>query len=97
MSPGLAERLRYLLEALDPPIHDLFEALALGATLDADVLGALLATDPAGPTDTADEPVPPMLSERELEVGRFILAGLTHKQIGARLFVSAKTSSITPA
>jgi DNA-binding NarL/FixJ family response regulator len=33
----------------------------------------------------------PLLSERELEVGRLILAGLTHKQIGARLFISAKT------
>jgi DNA-binding NarL/FixJ family response regulator len=44
---------------------------------------------PAG--DPAEEPVAPMLSDRELEVGRLILAGLTHKQIGARLFISAKT------
>jgi DNA-binding NarL/FixJ family response regulator len=43
------------------------------------------------PESTQDEPVTPMLSERELEVGRLILAGLTHKQIGARLFISAKT------
>ncbi|MGB3443295.1 MAG: ATP-binding protein, partial [Actinophytocola sp.] len=54
VSPGLAERLRYLLEALDPPIHDLLEALALGAPLDADVLGALLTTAPAGLTDTVE-------------------------------------------
>ena len=54
VSPGLAERLRYLIEALDPLIHDLLEALALGAPLDADVLAALLGTDPAGLTDTVE-------------------------------------------
>ena len=49
------------------------------------------------PADTAVQPSPasrttaPLLSEREVEVGRLILAGLTHKQIGARLFISAKT------
>jgi DNA-binding CsgD family transcriptional regulator len=32
-----------------------------------------------------------VLSERELEVGQLILAGLTHKQVGERLFISAKT------
>jgi ATP/maltotriose-dependent transcriptional regulator MalT len=32
-----------------------------------------------------------ILSERELEVGQLILTGLTHKQIGERLFISAKT------
>jgi DNA-binding CsgD family transcriptional regulator len=32
-----------------------------------------------------------ILSERELEVSQLILAGLTHKQIGERLFISAKT------
>ncbi|MDL5154365.1 helix-turn-helix transcriptional regulator [Actinomycetospora termitidis] len=31
------------------------------------------------------------LSEREQEVARLVLAGLTHKQIGARLYISAKT------
>ncbi len=49
---------------------------------------------PADSADLADGPAPaaaPLLSERELEVGRLILAGLTHKQIGARLFISAKT------
>lgn len=54
VSPGLAERLRYLLEALEPPIYQLIEALALGAPLDADVLGELLGTDPAGLTDTVE-------------------------------------------
>jgi DNA-binding NarL/FixJ family response regulator len=41
------------------------------------------------PTQTPEHPA--LLSERELEVGRLVLAGLTHKQIGARLFISAKT------
>ncbi|WP_133905089.1 helix-turn-helix domain-containing protein [Actinophytocola oryzae] len=54
VSPGLAERLRYLLEALEPPIYQLIEALALGAPLDADVLAELLGTDPAGLTDTVE-------------------------------------------
>ncbi|WP_018332934.1 helix-turn-helix transcriptional regulator [Actinomycetospora chiangmaiensis] len=31
------------------------------------------------------------LSEREAEVARLVLAGLTHKQIGAQLYISAKT------
>jgi DNA-binding CsgD family transcriptional regulator len=30
-------------------------------------------------------------TERELEIGRYILAGLTYKQIGGRLYLSAKT------
>ena len=32
-----------------------------------------------------------VLSEREREVARLVLAGLTHKQIGTRLYISAKT------
>ncbi|MGH4000064.1 MAG: response regulator transcription factor, partial [Pseudonocardiaceae bacterium] len=32
-----------------------------------------------------------ILSEREREVGQLILTGLTHKQIGERLYISAKT------
>jgi DNA-binding CsgD family transcriptional regulator len=48
-------------------------------------------TDPAGIEPAAEVAAAPLLSERELEVGRLILAGLTHKQIGARLFISAKT------
>jgi DNA-binding NarL/FixJ family response regulator len=52
---------------------------------------------PAAEESAPADPVPPpaaaapLLSERELEVGRLVLAGLTHKQIGARLFISAKT------
>jgi DNA-binding CsgD family transcriptional regulator len=55
---------------------------------------------PAEPADIGEDDVRgeparavavPQLSKRELEVGRLILAGLTHKQIGARLFISAKT------
>lgn len=33
----------------------------------------------------------PVLTERELEVSRLVLAGLTYKQIGKRLFISTKT------
>ncbi len=33
----------------------------------------------------------PVLSERELEVGRLILDGLTYRQIGEQLYISAKT------
>jgi DNA-binding CsgD family transcriptional regulator len=42
-------------------------------------------------------PTPPaaqersILSDREIEVGQLILSGLTYKQIGERLFISAKT------
>jgi DNA-binding CsgD family transcriptional regulator len=32
-----------------------------------------------------------VLTERELEVSRLVLAGLTYKQIGKRLFISTKT------
>ncbi|MCY7341978.1 MAG: LuxR C-terminal-related transcriptional regulator [Pseudonocardia sp.] len=44
----------------------------------------------ARPASSASEDRP-TFSERELEIGRFILAGLTYKQIGERLFISAKT------
>lgn len=54
VSPGLAERLRYLLEGLEPSIYQLIEALALDAPLDEDVLGALLGTDPNNLTDTVE-------------------------------------------
>ncbi len=52
VSPGLAERLRYQLEALDPGIYRLMQAMAVGAALDAEVLAALLDTDPAALTGT---------------------------------------------
>jgi DNA-binding CsgD family transcriptional regulator len=38
----------------------------------------------------AEGPVP-VLSGRELEIGTLVLAGLTYKQIGEQLFISAKT------
>ncbi|RZQ60485.1 LuxR family transcriptional regulator [Amycolatopsis suaedae] len=51
---------------------------------------------PAGPTAPGGAPVPAAgpgarLSERELQVARLVLEGLTYKQVGARLFISAKT------
>lgn len=52
VSPGLAERLRYQLEALDPEIYHLLQAMAVGAALDAEVLNPLLNADPAALTDT---------------------------------------------
>ncbi|MDQ3763593.1 MAG: helix-turn-helix transcriptional regulator, partial [Actinomycetota bacterium] len=52
VSAGLAERLRYQLEVLDPKIYRLLQAMALGAPLDVEVLAPLLDTDPAILTDT---------------------------------------------
>lgn len=50
---------------------------------------------PAGAPDPAAEPADPpaasVLSEREQEIGSLVLAGLTYKQIGEQLFISAKT------
>ncbi|MFN2494819.1 MAG: helix-turn-helix transcriptional regulator, partial [Pseudonocardiaceae bacterium] len=54
VSAGLAERLRYQLEALDPDVYRLLQAMAVGAALDAEVLSALLDTDPAALTDTVE-------------------------------------------
>ncbi|MGH8572774.1 MAG: hypothetical protein ACREX8_09380, partial [Gammaproteobacteria bacterium] len=54
VSAGLAERLRYQLEALDPDVYRLLQALAVGAALDAEMLGPLLDTDPAALTDTVE-------------------------------------------
>jgi DNA-binding CsgD family transcriptional regulator len=60
----------------------------------------------AGGRDDSPEPMPPsrpaavsagglggpaMLSDREREVAELILTGLTYRQIGERLFISAKT------
>jgi DNA-binding CsgD family transcriptional regulator len=42
--------------------------------------------------DAAPTAAPPsVLSERELEVGTLVLDGLTHKEIGAQLYISPKT------
>jgi DNA-binding CsgD family transcriptional regulator len=50
---------------------------------------------PAGPLPTSRPAAAPgnapMLSEREREVAELILTGLTYRQIGERLFISAKT------
>jgi DNA-binding NarL/FixJ family response regulator len=54
VSAGLAERLRYQLEALDPEIYRLLQAMAVGAALDTEVLGPLLDADPAALTDTVE-------------------------------------------
>ncbi|MDN5932224.1 MAG: helix-turn-helix transcriptional regulator, partial [Pseudonocardia sp.] len=43
-----------------------------------------------GPAAAAPGPDSP-LTGREQEIGRLILAGLTYKQIGQRLYISAKT------
>ncbi|MEV0677759.1 helix-turn-helix transcriptional regulator [Actinosynnema sp. NPDC050436] len=43
------------------------------------------------PDAPADPRPGPPLSDRELEVAELVVAGLTHKQIGERLFISAKT------
>lgn len=39
----------------------------------------------------ADAPGAPRLSERELQVAELVVAGMTYKQVGDRLFISAKT------
>ena len=54
VSPGLAERLRYLLEGLDPRIYEVLEAMALGAPLDAEVFCPLLGADAADLADTVE-------------------------------------------
>jgi DNA-binding CsgD family transcriptional regulator len=54
VSPGLAERLRYMLEALDPRIYALLEAMAFGTPLDAEILCALLETDLPSLADTVE-------------------------------------------
>ncbi len=52
--------------------------------------------NPATPTSTTPASThhstePPPLSDREREVAELVLAGLTYKQVGKRLFISAKT------
>lgn len=60
----------------------------------ADPAPVAAATADPGPTgaNTAPPPVDPrMLSEREREVAELMLLGLTYREIGARLYISAKT------
>jgi DNA-binding CsgD family transcriptional regulator len=45
---------------------------------------------PRAVPETADSDAD-LLSEREKEVAELVLAGLTYKQVGKRLFISAKT------
>jgi DNA-binding CsgD family transcriptional regulator/tetratricopeptide (TPR) repeat protein len=47
--------------------------------------------DVPDPQSTARPAAAPMLSEREREVAELVLTGLTYRQIGQRLFISAKT------
>ncbi|MCS7477663.1 LuxR C-terminal-related transcriptional regulator [Umezawaea endophytica] len=47
--------------------------------------------DAASPTCPQSDRPGPDLSDRELEVAELVVAGLTHRQIGERLFISAKT------
>jgi DNA-binding CsgD family transcriptional regulator len=52
------------------------------------------ATAPDGRHDPASAPVTEttaILSEREREVAELVLLGLTYREIGARLYISAKT------
>lgn len=51
---------------------------------------ALHVDSPQSPEPVADAPQADF-TERELEIGRHVLAGLTYKQIGSRLYLSAKT------
>jgi DNA-binding CsgD family transcriptional regulator len=53
-----------------------------------------LSVRPAGgPTDGAEAGLAPGagLTERELEIGRLVLAGRTHREIGGQLYISPKT------
>jgi DNA-binding CsgD family transcriptional regulator len=43
---------------------------------------------PAGPPDSVDGPA---LSERERQVAELVVAGMTYRQVGDQLFISAKT------
>jgi DNA-binding CsgD family transcriptional regulator len=49
------------------------------------------AADAEGAAEPAAESTDGTLSEREREVAELVLAGLTYKQIGEQLFISAKT------
>ena len=49
-------------------------------------------TDPVpGPADEATPPAAGRLSAREREVAELVVAGVTYREIGSRLFISAKT------
>ena len=51
-----------------------------------------LPTGETGPAAPGDEPpAERVLSDREQEVARLVLDGLTHKEVGAQLYISPKT------
>lgn len=52
-----------------------------------DVTAPKTATEPAAPAEATEGP----LSDREREVAALVLEGMTYKQIGEQLFISAKT------
>ncbi|GAA2565512.1 helix-turn-helix transcriptional regulator [Pseudonocardia hydrocarbonoxydans] len=58
-----------------------------GATAALPDVPAVADRDAAGPGPVPDT----RLTDREQEIGRLILAGLTYKQVGQRLYISAKT------
>ncbi|QJY46343.1 helix-turn-helix transcriptional regulator [Pseudonocardia broussonetiae] len=68
-------------------LHAVARALQGGGPVPAEP-GEAPAPDPATTAPPADAGA---LTEREREIGRLILTGLTYKQIGQRLFISAKT------
>ena len=61
-------------------------AMQVGAPVSAAPPAAVLADAPE-PEDLGEGP----LSDREREVAKLVLEGLTYKQVGERLFISAKT------
>ena len=54
VSPGLAERLRPQVDALEPAVHGLLEAMAVGASLEGATLSAVLDTDEADLVDIVE-------------------------------------------
>jgi DNA-binding CsgD family transcriptional regulator len=97
---GLGWEAARLLGRAAPLVPERRAAAALHAVARALAPGAAPETAEPGPAEEPgpDEPPPPaaaadtsVFSERELEIGRLILAGLTYKQIGPRLYISAKT------
>lgn len=68
----------------------------LGAARAMQAGGPVTAAPSSGPVPQADAPEPEdlgegPLSDREREVAKLVLEGLTYKQVGERLFISAKT------
>ena len=72
-----------LKEAADAELVKAVHLAAQGRTYLQPDLGARLAAEPAGPPDD--------LSQRELEVLRFIALGHTNSEIAAQLFISVRT------